>query len=73
MNVPGCPVQPDNFMETFLYLLYQVAGLAPMIPLDELRPAQMALQPLRSTKAAIGPAITNRAISRRSMARPSAW
>src|SRR5882757_6591839 len=37
--VPGCPVQPDNFMETVLYLLYQAAGLAPMIPLDEaLRP-----------------------------------
>ena len=37
--VPGCPVQPDNFMETLLYLLYQWAGLAPMIPLDEqLRP-----------------------------------
>jgi hydrogenase small subunit len=39
VNVPGCPVQPDNFMETFLYLLYQLAGMAPMIPLDEaLRP-----------------------------------
>jgi len=39
INVPGCPVQPDNFMETLLYLLYQAAGLAPMIPLDEeLRP-----------------------------------
>ncbi len=37
--VPGCPVQPDNFMETLLYLLYQAAGIAPMIPLDEqLRP-----------------------------------
>jgi hydrogenase small subunit len=37
--VPGCPVQPDNFMGTLLYLLYQAAGLAPMIPLDEqLRP-----------------------------------
>ena len=33
--VPGCPVQPDNFMETLLYLLYQVAGMSPMIPLDE--------------------------------------
>ena len=32
-------MQPDNFMETVLYLLYQVAGLAPMIPLDDqLRP-----------------------------------
>jgi hydrogenase small subunit len=37
--VPGCPVQPDNFMETLLYLLYQAAGRAPMIPLDDrLRP-----------------------------------
>ena len=37
--VPGCPVQPDNFMETLLYLLYQAAGRSPMIPLDEaLRP-----------------------------------
>ena len=37
--VPGCPVQPDNFMETLLYLLYQAAGYAPMIPLDDcLRP-----------------------------------
>ncbi|MGI8989320.1 MAG: hydrogenase expression protein HypE [Bryobacteraceae bacterium] len=35
VNVPGCPVQPDNFMETLLYLLYQLAGLAPMIPLDD--------------------------------------
>lgn len=34
--VPGCPVQPDNFMETLLYLLYQAAGSAPMIPLDDL-------------------------------------
>jgi hydrogenase small subunit len=43
--VPGCPVQPDNFMETVLYLLYQVAGLAPMIPLDEaLRPTWLFSQ-----------------------------
>ncbi|HEX4149376.1 MAG TPA: hypothetical protein VHY20_10325 [Pirellulales bacterium] len=37
--VPGCPVQPDNFMEVVLYLLNQAAGRAPMITLDEqLRP-----------------------------------
>ena len=37
--VPGCPVQPDNFMEVVLYLLNQAAGRAPMIPLDkQLRP-----------------------------------
>ena len=39
VNVPGLPGAADNFMETLLYLLYQAAGLAPMIPLDEqLRP-----------------------------------
>ena len=37
--VPGCPVQPDNMTQTLLYLLRQLAGTAPMIPLDEaLRP-----------------------------------
>jgi hydrogenase small subunit len=39
VNVPGCPVQPDNFMETLTYLLFQAAGIAPLIPLDDkLRP-----------------------------------
>ncbi|WP_046470689.1 NADH-quinone oxidoreductase subunit B family protein [Allosalinactinospora lopnorensis] len=39
VNIPGCPTQPDNFSETLLYLLYQLQGNAPMIPLDEgLRP-----------------------------------
>ncbi|MDP9024999.1 MAG: hydrogenase expression protein HypE [Candidatus Eremiobacteraeota bacterium] len=33
--VPGCPIQPDNLSETILYLLWQAAGIAPMIPLDE--------------------------------------
>ncbi len=44
VNVPGCPVQPDNFMETLLYLLRQLAGLAPMIPLDRGAAAEMAVQ-----------------------------
>lgn len=45
--VPGCPVQPDNFMETLLYLLHQAAGRAPMIPLDEaLRPTWLFGQPV---------------------------
>jgi hydrogenase small subunit len=35
VNVPGCPVLPDNFMEVLLYLINQAAGRAPMIPLDE--------------------------------------
>jgi hydrogenase small subunit len=37
--VPGCPIQPDNFMEVILYLLNMAARRAPLIPLDEaLRP-----------------------------------
>jgi hydrogenase small subunit len=45
VNVPGCPVQPDNFMEVLLYLLRQAAGQAPMIPLDEaLRPTWLFSQ-----------------------------
>jgi len=45
VNVPGCPVQPDNFMETLLYLLTQAAGRAPMIPLDDkLRPTWLFAQ-----------------------------
>jgi hydrogenase small subunit len=37
--VPGCPAQPDNTTETLTYLVAQLAGIAPMIELDEqLRP-----------------------------------
>ncbi|MEJ7743786.1 MAG: hypothetical protein WKF73_15355 [Nocardioidaceae bacterium] len=39
VNVPGCPIQPDNLSETLTYLLYMATDQAPMIPLDEaLRP-----------------------------------
>ncbi len=36
VNVPGCPVQPENIMETIAWALAQAAGNAPIIPLDEL-------------------------------------
>jgi hydrogenase small subunit len=40
INVPGCPIQPDNFIETLFHLLRHAAGTGPMIVLDELlRPA----------------------------------
>ena len=40
--VPGCPVQPDNFMGTLLNLLRHAAGTGPMIPLDDqLRPTEL--------------------------------
>ncbi|HZC28444.1 MAG TPA: hypothetical protein VE269_01800, partial [Gaiellaceae bacterium] len=36
VNIPGCPVQPENFMETLTWVLYHAAGAAPPPPLDEL-------------------------------------
>jgi hydrogenase small subunit len=36
VNIPGCPVQPENFMETLLWCLYHAAGSAPPPPLDDL-------------------------------------
>ncbi len=37
--VPGCPVHPDSFMETLLYLMRQYVAQVPQIPLDSaLRP-----------------------------------
>ncbi len=39
INVPGCPIQPENFMETLTWVLYHAAGSAPPPPLDSmLRP-----------------------------------
>jgi hydrogenase small subunit len=39
VNIPGCPVQPDNFMETLVWVLQHAAGAAPPPPLDQkLRP-----------------------------------
>jgi hydrogenase small subunit len=35
VNLPGCPVQPDNITETLLCLVLQLAGLGPPIDLDE--------------------------------------
>jgi hydrogenase small subunit len=35
VNIPGCPAQPDNMTETLLYLVFQLAGVSPMIPLDD--------------------------------------
>ena len=46
--VPGCPAQPDNMSETLTYLLYMATGQAPMIPLDDELPPDLALRPDRA-------------------------
>jgi hydrogenase small subunit len=35
VNLPGCPVQPDNITETLLCLVLEVARMAPPLELDE--------------------------------------
>ncbi len=35
VNLPGCPVQPDNITETLLCMVLQLAGLGPQLDLDE--------------------------------------
>ena len=72
VNVPGCPVQPENFMETLTWLLYQAAGLAPVIPLDDAAAPARGSSARPSTRAATAPATTSRATSRRTTTRPSA-
>jgi hydrogenase small subunit len=54
--VPGCPVQPDNFMETLLYLLHLAAGRAPMIALDDaLRPTWLFGAAVHRKTGMLGP------------------
>jgi hydrogenase small subunit len=66
INVPGCPVHPDNFMGTLLYLLQQAAGQVPMIPLDQqLRP--LGFFQKHSMRAATGADIMSKPNLRRAM------
>ena len=61
VNIPGCPVQPENFMDTLTWMLYHAAGTAPPPPLDGmLRPSGSSTGPC--TTAATGPPTSSRAI-----------
>jgi hydrogenase small subunit len=35
VNVPGCPVQPDNITEILMHLALHIAGIEGLMPLDE--------------------------------------
>ena len=71
--VPGCPIQPDNLSETILYLLYQAAGQAPMIPLDEALRPTLAVRADRARGLRPGRLLRAGRASPPSTARPSAW
>jgi hydrogenase small subunit len=50
VNLPGCPVQPNNITETLLALVLQLGGLAPMIDLDDQgRPRWLFAQTVHET------------------------
>jgi hydrogenase small subunit len=63
--IPGCPVQPDNFTQTLLYLLQQYAGLAQMIALDEVLRPRWLFAETAHARTATAAATTNRPISPR--------
>ena len=35
VNLPGCPVQPDNITETLMHMALHLAGVEPMLDLDD--------------------------------------
>ena len=58
--VPGCPVQPDNFMETLLYLLHMATGRSAHDPSGRMLFALPGYLVKRSMKGVTGAATTNR-------------
>jgi hydrogenase small subunit len=63
VNVPGCPASPDYFFETLLWLVKQVVGKAPMIPLDsKRRPTGLSRAPFigRARRAPSAPRLVGR-------------
>ena len=48
VNLPGCPVQPDNITETLLCLVLQMAAIGPALELDEQGRPRADLRPHRA-------------------------
>ena len=63
VNIPGCPVQPDNFMETLTWLLYHAAGHGAAAPARRAAAPAVAVRQDACTRAATGPATTSRPTS----------
>ena len=47
VNIPGCPAQPDNMTETLMYLVFALAGMAPLPELDDQGRPDVAVRPHR--------------------------
>ena len=44
VNIPGCPVQPENFMDTLTWMLYHAAGTAPRAAAGRHAPTRVDLR-----------------------------
>ena len=44
VNIPGCPAQGDNITETLMYLVFALAGMAPLPELDDAAAAEVAVR-----------------------------
>ena len=73
VNLPGCPVQPDNITETLLYLVLHIAGMAPAIDLDEQGRPAADLRPHRARGLRSRRAWPSRACSPSTPATGAAW
>ena len=68
VNVPGCPVQPDNFMETLLYLAVPSGGTRADDSAGSMKIGRNGCSERPYTMAATAGVITSRANSRTHMA-----
>ena len=50
VNVPGCPVQPENFMDTLTWMLYHAAGTAPRAATGRDAPTRVDLRKDRARR-----------------------
>ena len=64
INLPGCPVQPDNITETLLCVVLHLAEMGPPLELDDQGRPTADLRPHRARDAATGPGWPSRASSR---------
>jgi hydrogenase small subunit len=61
VNLPGCPVQPDNITETLLCLVLEVARMAPPLELDDQgRPVRLFARTVHESCDRAGMAETGR-------------
>ncbi len=73
VNLPGCPVQPDNITETLLGLVLNLAEMGPPLELDEQGRPERHLRPHRARELQSRRAAPSAGSSRSATATAGAW